>query len=64
MVRKQVWRSRTGGLGLYEREVASIGGGDGSDPLVDLLALFPPNMDVKVRSKGWGRLRREGRLRR
>ena len=48
MVRKQVWRARTG-EGLYEREVASIGGGEGSDPLADLLALFPPNRDVKVR---------------
>ena len=58
VLRKQAWRSHDGrSLGRsYTEEISSISGGEGSDPLADLLALFPPQLgssQVEACEEAW-----------
>ena len=50
----QVYREQTEERTLYESEVATLEEGEGSDPLADLLALFPPRQSVTRGADGGG----------
>jgi len=60
MMRKRVWRAPTGDS-LLESELASISGGDGADPLLDLLTLFPPSGGSGGDGSAWAVATSEGR---